>query len=235
MDVELLAFTKDPLRVIYSAAKQCYSKKDAKVIFSSSGKVKPSKIKQFIEHLSARGHLSPLEHVSFTFAVSGISRTCSHQLVRHRIASYSQQSQRYVDMEDFKYIIPPSIKKKPGLKKKFIGIMECIQRSYKAFKGEFEKSGSLDKESINQDLRFILPQAVETKIVVTMNVRELLHFFEERLCLRAQWEIRAVAGKMLKICRKTLPEIFKSAGPKCKRLGYCPEGDKGCGLYPPRH
>ena len=234
MDVELLSFTKDPLRVIYAGAKQCYSKKDAKDIFYSSGKIKPSKIKQFIEHLNSRGHLSPLEHVNFTFAISGISRTCSHQLVRHRLASYSQQSQRYVGMEDFKYIIPPSIKKKTLLKKKFIEIMEYIQKSYKDFKEEFAKDKTLDKESINQDLRFILPQAVETKIVVTMNVRELLHFFEERLCLRAQWEIRAVANKMLKLCRRTLPEIFKLAGPKCKKLGYCPEGDRGCGLYPPR-
>ncbi len=235
MNVCILSYTEKPKEVIFSAARQCYSKHSAKSIFQGLENVTSKELREFVLHLKEVGHLSPLEHVSFTFAIEGVSRTCTHQLVRHRIASYSQQSQRYVAMDEFAYIIPPSIQKRKRICEKFIAAMEYIKASYRECKEELKKENTLDREAMNQDLRFLLPQAVETKIVVTMNIRELLHFFEERLCTRAQWEIRSVAQKMHKACGKILPEVFSKTGAKCVRLGYCPEGKRGCGLYPSRH
>jgi len=234
MEVKLLTYTQHPQRVIYAAAKQCYSKKDAAAIFESSQRESEAAISTFVKGIMARGHMSPLEHVSFTFAVNGISRACSHQLVRHRIASYSQQSQRYVDMESFEYVIPPLIAADAGLKQKYIEAIEAIRKSYTQMKNVLQAHKDLDREAINQDLRFILPNAATTKIVVTMNCRELLHFFSERLCARAQWEIRAMAEEMCRCVQKVLPEIFSEAGAKCVSYEYCPEGDKGCGRYPGR-
>ncbi len=232
MEVKLISHTENPRRVIYSAARQCYSKLSANQIFNAKKKVSPKKLKDFLSHLVKRGHLSPFEHVSFTFAAEGISRVCTHQLVRHRLASYSQQSQRYVSMDNFEFIIPPAITKNKKAKKKFLETVEYIRNSYKDLKQILEENSNLDREKINQDLRFILPQASQTKIVITMNVRELLHFFSERLCLRAQWEIRALALRMLTLCKKVLPEMFSFAGPKCKLLRYCPEDAKDCPFYP---
>lgn len=232
MIVRLLSYTSKPKEVIYSAARQCYSKLSAHDIFDKQGDITSEKVKEFIKHLMQRGHLSPLEHVSFTFSIEGISRACTHQLVRHRIASYSQQSQRYVDMEDFKFVIPPSIDKDEQAKGKYLEAIDCIKKAYSQLKDILEKNTDLDKEGINQDARFILPNAAATKIVVTMNVRELLHFFSERLCLRAQWEIRALALKMFAFCKENLPEIFAEAGAKCKVHNYCPEDSKDCPLYP---
>ena len=153
-------------------------------------------------------------------------------MVRHRIASYSQQSQRYVKETDFGYIIPPSIEEDEALKNEFVKIVGEIQISYNKMIEKFKEKGKAG-EKANEDVRFVLPQAVETKIVVTMNCRELLHFFKQRCCTRAQWEIRKLADKMLEICKKHLPEVFFNAGPKCKSFGYCPEGEKfTCGKYP---
>jgi len=231
MEVKLLTYTSSPQKVIYACARQCYSKYSAYQIYTKKDKISSKKLKEFIAHLVERRHLSPLEHVSFTFAVEGISRVCSHQLVRHRIASYSQQSQRYVSMDDFKYVIPQIIAKNKKAKKKFLEIMQYLRNAYNELKSILEEDKELDREKINQDLRFILPQAVQTKIVITMNTRELLHFFSERLCLRAQWEIRTLALKMLSLCKKILPEVFSLAGPKCKQLKYCPENDKNCAYF----
>jgi thymidylate synthase (FAD) len=186
----------------------------------------------FVRQVISSGHQSPLEHVKFTFAIEGVSRALTHQLVRHRIASYSQQSQRYVKESDFDYIVPPSIEKDEGMKRIFIDTMEGIQKSYNNLLGLYKNIGKKG-EAANQDARFVLPQASETKIVVTMNARELLHFFKERCCSRAQWEIRALADRMLDICRQKLPAVFDEAGAKCVELGYCPEGEKfTCGRYP---
>lgn len=232
MEVNLLSYTKNPQKIIYASARQCYSKFSAYSIYSKKDKLPSSKLKKFIAELVKRGHLSPLEHVSFTFAASGISRICTHQLVRHRIASYSQQSQRYVGMDDFDFVLPDSIKKNPRAKKEFLEAVSYLKNKYQKIRGILEKSSGLDKEKINQDLRFLLPQACETKIVISMNARQLLHFFAERLCLRAQWEVRGLAAKMLSFSRKVLPEIFGGAGPKCKKFNFCPESALECPLYP---
>jgi len=228
--VKLLQMTENPLSLIYAACRQCYSASFAGDIFERE--IDDKRKESFVKRVVESGHESPLEHVKFTFAIEGISRALTHQLVRHRIASYSQQSQRYVKEEDFEYVIPPSIKEDEELRKEFVRIMEEIQAGYKKILRRFEKKGIVG-EKANQDVRYILPQAAETKIVVTMNCRELLHFFEQRCCMRAQWEIRNLANEMLKICKSHLPAVFSNAGPKCERLGYCPEGKKfTCGRYP---
>lgn len=232
MKVKLLSYTNQPQKVIYAAARQCYSKHSAYQIYTDENKISGEKLKEFLNHLIARGHVSPFEHVSFTFAVEGVSRACTHQLVRHRVASYSQQSQRYVSMDEFEFIIPQAIAKNQKAKKRFIEAMDYIKKTYKEMKKVLEEDKKLNREQINQDVRFILPNAAETKIVVTMNVRELLHFFAERLCLRAQWEIRALAVEMMALSKKVLPEIFSSAGAKCKALKYCPENADDCPLNP---
>ncbi len=172
--------------------------------------------------------MTPIEHPNFTFAIEGISRACSHQLVRHRLASYSQQSQRYVSEESgFDYIIPPVIKEDKELKKTFISLMKDAQKAYNAMVQKLNEKG-IKGESANQDARFLLPNAAETKIMVTMNARELLHFFRQRCCNRAQWEIRAMAEQMLKLVKKTAPTIFHEAGPGCL-YAPCPEGSYSCG------
>lgn len=232
MEVQLISYTQNPRKVIYSAARQCYSKFSAHQIYFDKKNVSSSKLKNFLSHLIKRGHLSPFEHVSFTFSIEGISRVCTHQLVRHRIASYSQQSQRYVSMDNFEFIVPPAIEKSKKAKKIYLKTIEDIRKAQKEIKQILEEDASLDREKINQDLRFILPQASQTKIVVTMNTRELLHFFAERMCLRAQWEIRALASRMFVLSKKVLPEVFSFSGPKCKALKYCPEDNRDCPLYP---
>lgn len=231
LNVKLLEVTENALALIYSACRQCYTEGFAGDIFE---KIKDDDAKQavFIKKIISSGHESPLEHVKFTFAIEGVSRALTHQLVRHRIASFSQQSQRYVKEKDFDYIIPSSIDKNSEAKNEFEKLMASIQQSYTkllTFLGQDNLSG----ETANQDARFVLPQAAETKIVVTMNCRELLHFFQHRCCSRAQWEIRQLAKKMLEICVERLPAVFADAGAKCDALGYCPEGERFCcGKYP---
>jgi len=231
--VKLLDLTSNPLALIYSACRQCYSADFAGDIYDKI-KDDPQKQAAFIKKIIASGHESPLEHVKFTFAVEGVSRALTHQLVRHRLASYSQQSQRYVKEDDFDYIIPPSIEGNQAAKEEFEKAMAAIRESYSRISGFLGESG-LSGEAANQDARFVLPQAVETKIVVTMNCRQLLHFFNQRCCSRAQWEIRKLADKMLGECRKHLPLLFSKAGAKCVGLGFCPEGERfTCGRYPVR-
>lgn len=177
------------------------------------------------------GHESLAEHASFTFAVDGISRACSHQLVRHRMASYSQQSQRYVNMDGFGYVTPPSIKNhektwdedgKTDVEKWYTTVMEALSEFY----------ASLIAAGIpEEDARYILPNACKTNIVVTMNGRELRHFCSLRCCNRAQWEIRKLAEEMRILAQNVAPVIMKGAGPRCEQLGYCPEA-RGCGKYP---
>lgn len=231
LHIELLDYTQNAMAIIYSACRQCYSDSFAADIFYSSLN-DTEKQEKFVQQVVLSGHESPLEHVKFTFAIEGVSRALTHQLVRHRIASYSQQSQRYVKETDFDYIIPPSIESDSEMKKEYLNIMEQIQKSYNKLIELFEKK-KIKGEMANQDARYVLPQATETKIVVTMNCRELIHFFKERCCQRAQWEIRKLAEEMLTICRKILPTIFNNIGAKCVSLGYCPEGEKfSCGKYP---
>jgi len=230
LNVRLLEVTQNALPLLYAAYRQCYSAKFAGEIFEENKSAKAQA--DFIKKMAGSGHQSPLEHVKFTFAIEGVSRALTHQLVRYRIASYSQQSQRYVKETNFGYIIPPSIEADEVLKAEFTRVMHEIQLSYNRMIERFTEKGIVG-EKATQDARFTLPQATETKIVVTMNCRELLHFFEERCCTRAQWEIRGLANKMLEFCREQLPAIFSQAGSKCTRLGYCPEGKEfTCGKYP---
>jgi thymidylate synthase (FAD) len=229
LQVKLLDMSKDPLSLLYKAYRQCYSSGWAGDMMGED--INEERKEAFIREMMNFGHDSPLEHVKFTFAIKGVSRVLTHQLVRHRIASYSQQSQRYVDMENFKYVIPPSIAGDEVLQYEFKKLMDQIQRSYSILLERFREKGIVG-EKAHEDARFIIPQAAETKIVVTMNCRELLHFFNQRCCNRAQWEIRALAKKMLEICRKELPSVFENGGAKCERLGYCPEGKLSCGRVP---
>ncbi len=240
MKVQLIQYTPNPEEVVASAAKLCYSSVGVEEITQNLTKEKTSK---FINMLMNLGHQSPLEHVSFTFAIEGVSRVLTHQLVRHRIASYSQQSQRYVKLDQFEYIIPPHIEEDPEAKEIFVKAMEEDQRTYdklteilfnKHFK-KFIKEGldekkakkAAEKKAI-EDARFVFPNACETKIVVTMNTRTLIHFFKHRCCNRAQWEIRNLATEMLRLVREVAPNIFKDCGPNCIR-GNCPEGNMTCG------
>lgn len=216
MHVELIAWTPHPERTVAAAARLCYSPASAAEIVRD---LSPERTRSFVEKLVEMGHQSPLEHVSFTFAVDGVSRALSHQLVRHRIASYSQKSQRYVDEKEFSWIMPPSIKSNPAAKRLFEAQIESIRQCYA------ELCAAVPRE----DARYILPNACETKLVVTMNARSLLHFFRVRCCRRAQWEIRQLAEMMLEEVRRVAPDLFKVAGPPCVTEKICPEGEMSCG------
>ncbi|MBQ9894196.1 MAG: FAD-dependent thymidylate synthase [Ruminococcus sp.] len=241
MKVELLAHTPDPERIVATAAKLCYSSSD---IGSLRDGLTDDKIESFIDMLASIGHESVMEHVTFTFGIEGISRACSHQLVRHRIASYSQKSQRYVNEDGFEFITPPAIADIPEAKEEYDRVIDIITESYSKIADmltEKHKKALMDggadektaagkaRKLANEDARFLLPNACETKIVVTMNVRSLFNFFRHRCCNRAQWEIRDVANEMLRLCLKTAPHIFAHAGPSCVATGKCPEGKMTCG------
>ena len=164
-----------------------------------------------------------LEHASFTFAISGVSRALSHQLVRHRMASYSQQSQRYVKAEEWEFVCPPSLRDEQSDERFYFSA--GLAAAWAAYKTMIASGVPAE------DARFVLPNATATNIVMTMNCRALLHFFEERSCNKAQWEIHRMAMEMMSCMVDELPEVFNFAGPKCRRLGYCPE-EKGCGAHP---
>lgn len=225
LKVILVRHTPDPEETVAMAAKLCYSPSD---IASLREKIEAKDQKAFVEKLVKIGHMSPIEHAAFTFAIEGISRACSHQLVRHRLASYSQQSQRYVsETSGFDYVIPPIIKEDEKLKKHFEDFMEKAQEAYDHLINKLNEKG-IKGELANQDARFLLPNAAETKIMVTMNARELLHFFRQRCCFRAQWEIRRIAQQMVFLVKEVSPTIFEKAGPACL-YALCPEGEMNCG------
>ena len=217
MQVKLLRYTPDPDKTVAMSARLCYSPIGAAEL---EEKMSEEQITKLVRQLGNMGHTSTFEHVSFTFAIEGVSRVLTHQLVRHRIASYSQQSQRYVKEHNFEMIIPHTIEDQPEAKKKFQSLCKEIQDLY----NEFTEAGIPA-----EDARYILPNAAETKIVVTMNARSLLHFFELRCCNRAQWEIRELAEKMLKEVRKVAPILFAKAGPTCVTQLACHEGKMTCG------
>lgn len=217
----LISHTPEPETVIAMAAKLCYSKSDVDKL--KTAVLTNEDNTKFIEKLKEMGHESPFEHVTFTFAIEGISRTLTHQLVRHRIASYSQKSQRYVGENNFEYIIPPTISRNSEAEEKFKNLMETIRKTYNEL---------VDMSIPKEDARYVLPNATETKIIVTMNARSLLHFLQLRCCTRAQWEIRQMANLMLAEVKKVAPTLFKNAGATCKKEGYCPEGEKSCGNAP---
>jgi thymidylate synthase (FAD) len=226
LKVILLAHTPEPEKLVAQAAKLCYS---PSTIEGLREKIEKSDQQKFVKKLASMGHMSPIEHISFSFGVEGISRVCTHQLVRHRLASYSQQSQRYVGKhskktgESFEFVIPPSVVE-AGKKEWFGARMAEIQRWYDELVEALGDKG----ESTYEDARFLMPNAAETKIVITMNARELLHFFKVRCCNRAQWEIRDMAIEMLCQVRQIAPSIFGNSGPSCVR-GPCGEGPMTCG------
>ncbi|MGI6712018.1 MAG: FAD-dependent thymidylate synthase [Bacillota bacterium] len=215
--VSLINYTPNPEQLVSAAARLCYSSARVEEILKDSG---PEQVEGFLQKLVEMGHLSPVEHVSFTFALEGVSRVLSHQLVRHRIGvSYSQKSQRYVKENQFEFVIPPSIQKNAAAEKIYRKKMADIQKAY--------------HELLNyvpaEDARYVLPNATETKLLVTYNARSLYHFFQLRCCQRAQWEIREIAELMLKEVRKVAPRLFAKAGPTCVTEGICFEGELSCG------
>ncbi len=240
MTVTLLTHTPEPEKLIAGAAKLCYSSSDAETLLDG---LTPEKTENFIDMLAEIGHESPIEHAYFTFSVSGISRAALAQFTRHRMASFSVQSQRYVKKDGFDYIIPPAISELPEAQEIFLESMEESRRNYEKLSAilkdklfaEFTANGmdeksartAAEKKAI-EDARFVLPNACDTKLVVTMNARSLMNFFRLRCCERAQWEIRAVADEMLRLCKQAAPHLFASAGPSCVK-GKCPEGSKSCG------
>ena len=218
LKVKLLAHTPDADKLVAAAAKLCYAKSDVDTLMDN---LTPEKTEEFIERLAELGHQSPIEHASYTFAVEGVSRALLAQLTRHRIASYSVQSQRYVDKSDFDYVIPPSIAARKETRIAFEWLMEAVNKYY-AYLSSY---GDIP----NEDARFVLPNACDTRIIFTMNARSLHNFFRLRCCNRAQWEIRAMADEMLRLCREVSPALFKHAGPSCAVSGVCGEGAMCCG------
>ena len=217
--VKLLEHTPHPERVVAMAARLCYSAAGAEEL---AEKMTDEQVEKLVDKIIQMGHASTMEHVSFTFGIEGVSRVLTHQLVRHRLASYSQQSQRYVAEHDFEYILPPSIAERPEASERFKALMENIQQAY----NDLVEAG-VPKE----DARYVLANATETKIVVTMNARSLMHFFNLRCCNRAQWEIRELAYKMLAEAKAVAPLLFKNAGASCVATAHCPEGAMTCGKF----
>lgn len=239
INVKLISHTPDPDKTVATAAKLCYSKCNIDNIMEG---LTDEKAENFVEMLSSIGHESPIEHVSFTFAIEGVSRAFLAQMTRHRIASYSVQSQRYVNKEMFEYVIPPEIENIKEAKEKFINAMNEDQKAYdeitailkNKYLSEFIEKGLDEKEANRlsekkaiEDARFVLPNACETKMICTFNARSLYNLFKHRCCNRAQWEIREVAIKMLDLVMEVSPSLFKYAGPGCLR-GKCPEGKMSC-------
>lgn len=216
MLVQLLTHTPDPEAVVAAAARLCYSPSSIDQLLEKSRSDREALLRKIL----SLGHTSVLEHANFTFGIEGISRACSHQLVRHRIASYAQQSQRYVShKERFAAVTPPSIEQRPELLERYQALLDDIHDVYRQL---------IDAGVPAEDARFVLPNAAQTKLVMSMNARELLHFFNLRCCRRAQWEIRAMAKQMLRLVRPVAPLLFAQAGPGCL-AGACPEGSMTCG------
>ncbi|MBI5000592.1 MAG: FAD-dependent thymidylate synthase [Euryarchaeota archaeon] len=216
MKVTLISHTPEPELACALAAKTCHAAKMPKGPMTREG------MKRMLDIVIGSGHTSVLEHASFTFAVEGVSRSLTHQLVRHRMASFSQQSQRHVRLKDFEYVVPPTVEKSPKTAKAFRETMSLISDAY----------GQLAEMGVPlEDARYVLPNAATSNIVVTMNARSLHNFFELRSCLRAQWEIRKLANLMLREVQKKAPLLFEWAGPICKARGICMEGVTDCKFY----
>lgn len=240
MKVTLLAHTPEPEKLIAAAAKLCYASADIDTVLDG---LNEEKITSFLNMLSDIGHESPIEHITFTFGIEGVSRALLAQITRHRIASFSVQSQRYVEEKDFQFVTPPEIAGNPEALEIFNQQMNSSITTYnklteilKAKHYEtFLATGINEKQAMQkatkkaiEDARFVLPNACDTKMIVTMNARSLLNFFKLRCCHRAQWEIKAVADRMLEEVCKVAPTVFKNAGPACVK-GPCAEGKMTCG------
>ncbi|MCL5256367.1 MAG: FAD-dependent thymidylate synthase [Chloroflexi bacterium] len=219
MQVRLVAYTPEPERTAAAAARLCYSSVSAISLLEN---ITEPEIERLLESVIAAGHLSTIEHISFTFAIDGLSRAASHQLVRHRLASYSQQSQRYVSLKTPEYVTPPSIASKPALREAFEQAMEQDHKLYR----QLQEAGIPA-----EDARYVLSNATTTRLVMTMNARELIHVSGLRLCRHAQWEIRRLFGKVKVEVAQVAPIIARHLQPKCLPLGYCDERET-CGLRP---
>ncbi len=241
MTVKLIAHTPEPERVVAAAAKLCYSPVGVDELLEN---LTPEKTAKFVKMLASMGHESPIEHASFTFAIEGVSRSLLAQITRHRIASFSVQSQRYVRLDDFQFVIPPEVEADSASKELFLEAMRKQGEEYLALCASLQKKhtaelmaqGLSQKEAekkaekmANEDARFVLPNACETKMVMTMNARSLKNFFALRCCNRAQWEIRALAEEMFKLVYPVAPGLFAAAGPSCVACGHCTEGKMSCG------
>ena len=229
MKVELIAYTPNPDDVCARGAGTCVNR-------GIPAEGRETALRRALES----GHESVAEHAVFTFAVEGISRACSHQLVRHRLASYSMASQRYVNMEDFDYVMPETIEEGEVSFTKVVRgeTVEASEDFAHEFREYMSYAQSLYSDMVKagipeEDARYVLPNACATNIMITMNGRELRHMAEERMCSRAQWEIRELVSEMVRLAKEKAPVLFEDAGPKCIRLGYCPEA-KGCGKVPRR-
>lgn len=240
MKVKLISHTPNPEKIIACAAKLCYSASSIDKLYDG---LTDEKTTSFIEMLSEIGHESPIEHVSFTFGIEGVSRAFLAQITRHRIASFSVQSQRYVKEDKFSFVTPPEIENDEEAKEIFLNSMDNAIEAYnklsdilsKKHYDDFisagqapEKAKLMAEKKAIEDARFVLPNACDTQMIVTMNARSLLNFFKHRCCNRAQWEIKAVADEMLKLVCEIAPTLFISAGPSCYKKS-CPEGNKTCG------
>lgn len=243
MKVTLITHTPEPEKTIATAAKLCYASADIDTLMEG---LTPEKVDGFLKMLTDIGHESPVEHVTFTFGIEGVSRSLLAQITRHRIASFSVQSQRYVEESRFEFVTPPEIADNKEAVKIYNEQMQSSIDTYnkladilkeKHFKtftelGDDEKTAKrkAQKKAI-EDARFVLPNACATKMLVTMNARSLMNFFSLRCCNRAQWEIHELADKMLRLCVEAAPTLFANAGPSCVREGRCPEGKMTCGKY----
>ena len=222
--VRLLNAPEGGETAVAMAARLCYSGAN---IDALREKVSAADQNAFIQRLAEMGHLSPIEHASFTFGIEGVSRSLLAQITRHRLASFSVQSQRYVDQTKggFSYILPPAVERLgPEYQARYEEQMQTIAAWY----DEWVEALGGGKESAREDARFVLPNAAETKMMATMNARELLHFFSLRACSRAQWEIRALAWAMMGLCLAKAPALFAHCGPSCA-FGACSEGKMSCG------
>ncbi len=217
MRVDLLVHTPQPERTVALAARLCYSPVGIEELGETMTDDQALKRVRMLRKL---GHHSPLEHASFTVGVEGVSRALTHQLVRSRIASYSQQSQRYVKEGDFERVEPPSIRKDPQARQLFLEVMERSRQAYMELTGMGIPS---------EDARFVLGQGFASRIIVTMNARSWNHWFSLRCCNRAQWEIRALAARILEVLKQASPALFEDSGPPCVAEGICREGKKSCG------
>lgn len=240
MKVSLIAYTPNPEKTVAAAAKMCYAAADVDTVMDG---LTDEKVADFVDMLAEIGHESPIEHASFTFAIEGVSRALLAQITRHRIASYSVQSQRYVAEKNFEYVLPPEIEKDDKAKEIFLESMQRAHEDYlkiseilsEKYVAEFLNEGCDEKEAKRkaqkkaiEDARFVLPNACDTKMVATFNARSLQNFFKHRCCNRAQWEIRELATEMLRLVKEVAPNLFKKSGPPCL-YGKCPEGKMSCG------
>ena len=230
MKVTLMSHTPNPEKLIAGAARLCYSADAIDNLFENM-----SDPGAFVDRLMDMHHESPIEHCTFTFGIEGVSRALLAQITRHRIASFSVKSQRYVNETELEYITPPQITADPRAHEIYLETMEILRYKYTKLadilKENLINSGvapAIAEKSAIEDARFVLPNACETKMIMTMNARSLLNFFRLRCCERAQWEIRALADEMLQLVTEVAPTLFKKAGAPCVS-GRCPEGEKSCG------